>query len=65
LALRGDRRHRRADTEGARFIACRGDHAAFGRSADGDGLAAQIGIVALFDAGEKRVHIDMDNFADW
>ena len=46
-----------------RFVARSGDDAAFARPADGDGLAAQLGIVALFDRRVERVHIDMDDFA--
>ena len=45
-----------------RFIACRRDDAAFARSANRDWLAAQLGLIALFDRRVERVHIDMDDF---
>ena len=43
--------HGRSHAEGTSLIACGGDDAARGRSADSDGLAAQLRIVALFDRG--------------
>src|SRR6516165_5473676 len=44
------------------LIACRRDDAALSRSADRDRLAAQVGIVALFDGCVERIHVDMDDF---
>jgi hypothetical protein len=61
LPLRGDRGHRRADSELACFVARRGDDAALGRSAHRDRLAAQIRIVALLD--RRCVHVDVDDLA--
>ena len=58
-----DRRHRAAHAEFARLIAGRRDHAPAARSADRDRLSAQFGVVALFDAGEEGVHVDMDDLA--
>jgi hypothetical protein len=49
--------------ERAGFVACRRDDAAFARSADRDRLAAQLGIITLFDRRVERVHVDMDDFA--
>jgi hypothetical protein len=40
-----------------------GDNAALARSADGDRLATQLRIVALLHRGEKRIHVDMEDFA--
>ena len=33
------------------------------RSADRDRFAAQVRVVALFDAGEESIHVDMDDLA--
>ncbi len=63
MPLRGHGRHGRAHAKGARFIACRRHHAPLSRAADGDGPAAQGGIVALLDGGEKGVHVDMNDLA--
>ena len=58
-----DRWHRGTNPEFSRFIACRCNHAAAAAAPDGHGLALQVGIVALFHAGEERIHIDMDDLA--
>jgi hypothetical protein len=63
LATRGDRRHRGADAELPRFIACSRHDATFAGASDGDRLAAQIRLVALFDEGAKRIHVDMNDLA--
>jgi hypothetical protein len=50
-------------TELARFVARSGDDTALARAADGNRLAAQLRVVALFDRCVERIHIDMDDFA--
>src|SRR6516162_9773603 len=45
-----------------RLVACRRDDAALARSADRDRLAAQLGIVTLFDGCVESIHVDMDDF---
>src|SRR5690606_7157001 len=57
------RGHRRAHAELARLVARGRNHAASARPADRHRLAAQLGIVALLDAGEERIHVDMDDLA--
>src|SRR6266851_7831696 len=61
--LGGERRHRRTHAELACFVAGGGDDTAGPRSADCDRLAAQIGVVALFDRCVKGIHVDMDDLA--
>jgi len=65
LPLGRYRRHRRPDAERARFIACRSYDTAFLRPADGDGLSAQVRIVALLHRSIKRIHIDVDDLPLW
>jgi hypothetical protein len=55
--------HGRSDPEHARLVTGRRDHAARAGAADRHGLALQAGVVALFHAGEKGVHVDMDDLA--
>jgi hypothetical protein len=61
--LGGDAGHRAAHAEPARFVTGGSNHAAPARSPHGNGFSAQLGIVALLDAREKRIHIDMDDLA--
>src|SRR5690606_8805503 len=61
--FRRQRGHRRADAELARFVAGRGHDASPARTAHRHRLAAQRRIVALFDAGEEGIHVDMDDLA--
>ena len=63
FAPRRDRRHGRAHAEGAGLIACRRDDAALARAAHRDGLAAQLGFVALLDRRVEGVHVDVDDLA--
>jgi hypothetical protein len=63
FALGGDGRHRRAHAEFARLITRSRHDAARLRPADRDRLAAQLGMVTLFDRGEEGVHVDMDDLA--
>ena len=50
--------------EPARLVACgRDDAAAIGPAADGDRLAAQRRIVALFNRRVERVHVDVEDAA--
>ena len=55
-------RHRAAHAVPARLVRGRGDNAARS-AADDDRLAAQVGIVADLDAGEERVHVDVQDRA--
>ena len=60
----GARRHGGMDFEFPRLVAGRADDAALiRRRADDDGPAAVFGMIALFDRGEERVHIHMENDA--
>ena len=61
--LGGDRGHGAAHAEPARFVTGGSDHAAPAGSPHGNGFPAQLGIVALLDAGEKGIHVDMDDLA--
>ena len=61
--LRGDRGHCAAHTKLARFIACCGHNAAPASAAHRNRLAAQGRVIALLYAGEKRIHIDVDDLA--
>jgi hypothetical protein len=63
LPLGGDRRHRRSDAKLARLITRGGDDPALARSADGDRLSAQLGIIALLDRCIEGVHVDMNDLA--
>ena len=47
----------------ARLVAGRGDDAAVGGAADDDRLAAQFGVVALFDRRVERIHVDVQDAA--
>ena len=58
-----DRRHGRANAEGARLVARGGHHAPLGPMADGDRSAAKLGVVALFDRRIEGIHVDVDNLA--
>jgi hypothetical protein len=49
------------DTKLECLIARRGHYAALPTSAYSYGLAAQAGIIPLFDRGIKRIHVDMDD----
>lgn len=60
---RDRRSHRRTHPEPPRFVARRRNHAPFGRAADRQRLAPQGRVVALFDAGVERIHVDMDDLA--
>ena len=63
-ADRPGHRHGGPDAEGPRLVAGRRHHAAPLRpAADGDGLASQLGPVALFDGRVERVHVDVDDAA--
>ena len=64
LALRSYRRHGRTHTERSGLVTRCGDNATFGRATYSYRLAAQVGVIALFHTGVKRIHIDMDNLAD-
>jgi hypothetical protein len=46
-----------------RFITCRRNDATIAATADNQRLAKQCRIIALFDGGVKRIHIDMQNFS--
>ena len=59
---RGDRRHRGPHPEHPRFVTRRGNHPAM-PAADRDRAPAQRRVVALFDAGVKRIHVDVDDLA--
>ena len=52
------------DAELPRLIACRGNNTALPGSADRDGLAAKVRIIALFDRRVEGIHIDMDDLSD-
>lgn len=45
----------------AHLVGCRRDHTAIDRPADDDGLAAQLGIVALLDRRKECVEIDVED----
>jgi hypothetical protein len=62
LPLGGDGRHRRPDAKLARLITRGGDDPR-SRSADGDRLSAQLGIIALLDRCIEGVHVDMNDLA--
>ena len=62
--LRGDRGHGAPHPELARLVARRGHNPAPARPADRHGKPAQFGIVALFDAGEEGIHVDMDDLPE-
>ena len=47
------------DAELARLIAGSGDDTSLVGMTDGDRLAAQFGIVALFNGGVEGIHVDM------
>ena len=54
--------HRRVDAERPRLVARGGHDAPTARiAADDDGLATQLGAVALLDRGEERVEIDVED----
>ena len=57
--LRRNGGHGGVDAELARLIAGCGDDTSLVGVADGDRLAAQFGIVALFNGGVEGIHIDM------
>src|SRR5712671_1799349 len=57
------RRHGRANAEGARLVARRGNHAPLGPVADSDRTATKLGIIALFDRRIEGVHVDVDDLA--
>jgi hypothetical protein len=63
LATCSDRRHRGADAELPRFIACGRHDASLAGASDGDRFAAQIWVVALFDGRVKRIHVDMNDLS--
>lgn len=58
-----DRRHDESNAEGAGFIAGGCHDAVRFRATNGNGLAAQLGIAPLLDAGEEGIHVDMDDLA--
>lgn len=55
--------HGGADPEFSGFVGSGGENAASAAPADGDGFAAEGGIVAYFDSRVEAVHIDMDDLA--
>ena len=54
-------RHRRVDAEPARLVARRADHSPSTETADDHGPAAQPRVVELFDRGEERVEVDVQD----
>ena len=62
-ALRLGRRHGRADTEAARFVAGSRHNTTHIAVAYGDGFALKFGVVALLHRGIKGIHVDMYDFA--
>ena len=61
-AKSNDRRHRAVDSITTGFIAGGRNHSAMPFVAYGNGLAAQLRIVALLDCRKKCVHVDMYYF---
>ena len=60
-----DAGHGGADAELAGFVACGGDDSALsGRGSNGDGSAAQVGVVTLFYGGVEGIHIEMEDDAE-
>ena len=57
-----DRRHGGVDSETAGLVAGGGHDSPPLRAADGDGLAAVLGVVALLDGGVEGVHVDVYDF---
>ena len=51
------------DAAVAAVRASRGDNTALRRTADRDGLAAELRIVTLFHGRVERIHIDVDDLA--
>ena len=62
---RGARGHGRAHAERPGLVAGGGDNAALARAADRDRPAAQRRVVALLHGRVERVHVDVDDLADW
>ena len=62
-ALGKAHRHRRVHAKGARLVARCGHHASLAVVPNGDGLATQLGVVALLHRREKGVHVDVYNLA--
>ena len=61
---RGPRRHGGAHSELPRLVAGRANHPALiGRSADDQRLSLVLGLIALLDGREERIHIDMKDDA--
>ncbi len=61
LALRGDRRHRRADPEPPRLVRRRADHRPRPRPGDHDRLPPELRPVPLLDRSVEGVHVDVDD----
>ena len=64
LAHRRDRRHGRADAEGARLVARRGHDPPLGAVSDRDGTPSKRRDITLFDRRIERVHVDVDDLAN-
>jgi hypothetical protein len=63
LAAGGDRGHGGADAEFAGLVTGGGDDSALAAAADGDGAAAEVGVITLLDGRVEGVHVDVNDTA--